>query len=249
MTDQSSVFEDANSSETPKPSSNDGLADLLGNIRNENGEQKYKDVETALAALKSSQAFIEQLKREKREIEDKFSQTKADLERMGTIDDYVKRLQSNPAANEPPKETPKGEGSLSEEQVARMLEQRLTEREQRAVESANLQRVEAELRKAHGDNAVTFIQQKAQELGMTVPELQALAKRTPAAALQIFGAAPGKPNAPSQSSVYPPRKVDEDNPIPQFEKGVTAGGLTSRELVDRWKAVKDYTHKRLKVNE
>lgn len=248
MTD--SLFsEEPKQPETPAPSSNDPLADLLSGIRNENGEQKYRDVETALAALKSSQAFIEQLKREKREIEDKFTQTKADLERMGTIDDYVKRLQTNPAATEPPKETPKGEGSLSEEQVARMLDQRLTEREQRSMELANLQRVEAELKQAHGDNAVAFIRQKAQELGMTVPDLQAIAKRTPAAALQLLGAAPGKPNAPSQSSMYPPRKVDDDNPMPQFEKGVTAGGITSKELVDRWKSVGAYTHKRLKVNE
>jgi len=44
----------------PLPS--DDLSTLLSGIKNERGEQKYKDVKTALEALKHSQEYIPEVK-------------------------------------------------------------------------------------------------------------------------------------------------------------------------------------------
>ena len=53
--------------------SDNSFADLLGSIKNERGEPKYKDVQTALDALKHSQDFIPQLKIEKEQLEIKLA--------------------------------------------------------------------------------------------------------------------------------------------------------------------------------
>lgn len=256
MTDQSMFDEEQpkekqNTEETPRETHADPFADQLSQIRNENGEPKYKDVQTALDALKNSQSFIEQLKAEKRELEDKYNKTQSDLERMGTIDDYVKKLQ-NPqetATANQPKETPKGEGGLSEDQVARLLEERLAAREQQAVRSANLNKVQDHLRETHGDNAAVFLKQKATELDMTLEELKDLASTKPTVALTLLGGKAQTPAKPSQSSVIPPREVPNDNPMPQWERSAVHGGLTNKQLAERWKQAKQFTYKRIKVEE
>lgn len=247
MTDQS-MFDDnnTNNSETPSQTQNDPLADLLKEIRNENGEQKYKDVATALKALGSSQQFIRQLQEEKRQVEEEKARVKAELERMGTIDDYVKRLQPNRTADEP-KETPKGEGGLSVDDLDQLLEQRLTVREQQARKAANLQQVESQVAETYGDKAAEFIKQRAQELSMPIAELKELAMKSPSAALRLLDMSKKNTPAPTHSSVFPPRQPTDDNPIPKFDRSVVHGGMTNEELVERWKQAKAYTHKRLNV--
>ena len=59
MSDQT-VFDTENKQEVPV---NDYSA-LLSNIKNERGEQKYKNIEEALKALASSQEYIPKLHRE-----------------------------------------------------------------------------------------------------------------------------------------------------------------------------------------
>lgn len=250
MSDQT-LFDEQNKDtpETPANPQTDPLADLLREIRNEQGEQKYKDIPTALKALANSQQFIRQLQEEKRSVEEEKERVRAELEKMGTIDDYVKRLQPNNATADQPKETPKGDGGLSEERVAQLLEERLTARERQAVATANLSQVETHLKQTHGERAAEFLKQRASELNISVTDLKELAMKTPSAALALLGGEVKKPVVPSQSSVIPPRQAPDDNPFPQFERSVVHGGLTNEELKDRWKQAKAYTHKRLKVEE
>ena len=77
---------------TPGNTQTDPFADKLQEIRNENGEPKYKDVETALSALKASQDYIKQLKGENQSWEEKYQSVKEELEKMGSIDDFVNRI-------------------------------------------------------------------------------------------------------------------------------------------------------------
>lgn len=247
VTDQSMFNEDNGTPETPAQPHSGSLEDKLKDIRNESGEQKYKDVETALEALKNSQQFIEQLKREKREIEERHNKTQSELEKMGAIDDYVKRLQPQNAPADPQKETPKGDGGLSEERVAQLLEERLSAREQQLVQAANLKQVEDQLKQTYGDNSATFLKQRATELSMSITDLKELAMKTPSAALALLGQPNKKPIVPTQSSVIPNRQLNDQNEPPKFERSTVHGGLTAAEMKDRWNQSKSYTNKRLGV--
>lgn len=247
MSDQTSVFDEQQEiPETPDTTQPDPFADQLKRILNENGEQKYKDVETALKALDTSQQFIRQLTEEKRQLEANFNQAKSDLEKMGTIDDYVKRLQPDRTA-EAPKETPKGNEGLSVSDLDKLLEQRLNEREVNSVRTANLKQVEDQIAKTHGDGTVEFIKQRSMELSMSPTELKELAMKSPSAALALLGVETKKPTVPTQSSVIPPRQAPDDNPVPQWERSAVHGGMTNTELVNRWNQAKAFTHKRLNV--
>lgn len=246
MTDQSMFDEQPKQPETPANPQLGSLEDLLAGIRNENGEQKYKDVATALQGLKNSQQFIETLKREKREVEEREARARAELEKMGTIDDYVNRLKPQTATPNSEPKTVETKG-LSEEQVAQLLEQRLTAREMEQTKAANLQQIENHLTQTHGDQAVEFLKTRARELNMTVTDLKELAQRTPSAALQLLGASPNKPANPTQSSGIPPRNNPNTLEPPKFDRSVVHGGLTSQEVKDRWNASKDYTFKRLNI--
>lgn len=173
-----------NTEVTPSEPQTDPFADKLQEIRNESGEPKYRDVPTALDALKNSQQFIEQLKQEKRELEEKYNKTQSELERMGAIEEYVEKLKPSNANADQPKETPKGDGGLSEERVAQLLEERLSAREQQALQAANLEKVVGKLTEAHGDNAAEFIKQRAKELNTSAQELKNLAMSNPSVALE-----------------------------------------------------------------
>ena len=218
MSDQT-IFDDKKQEETPATPDNtqtDPFADKLQEIRNENGEPKYKDVETALSALKASQDYIKQLKGENQSWEEKYQSAKEELEKMGSIDDFVNRIspkkeESTPA---PTQETPKISEGLSEEQVAKILEERLAAREQESAKAANLKRVIDHLQQAHGDKAVEYIQQKAQELGTTPAELKSLAGSNPQMVLRLLDSGEKQqPSKPTETSFLSNSNFKEENKI------------------------------------
>ena len=232
--------------ETPPTSQPDPFADKLMAIKNENGEPKYKTGEAALEALQASQQFIETLKTEKQGVLTDLEKAKAELAKMGNIDDFVKRIAPN-AEPEPTKPTSEKSQSLSEEEITKLLETALSKREQESRAKANLDSVIVEVSKTHGDKAASVIAQRAKDLQTTPEALRELAKTNPTMALTLLNVKVQPSAQPSRSTTIPPIHSSESNPAPVFEKGVARGGFSNKELVDRWRQVKDFTYKELKV--
>lgn len=248
MSDQDVFAENqTNPAGDPSVSPTDPFADKLKEIRDETGKPKYKDVDTALEALNASQQFIEQLKQEKRQVEAEKATAEAELAKLGNIDDFVKRL--NPT-QEQPNVTPTSDapGGLSEDKVVELMEQRLKAQQEKAVAEQNLQKVLSTLVQEHGDNAATFIQNKAQELGTTPTKLKELSSSNPTMALHLLGGAAVKPKVtPSVSSVLSPTNDSGELTRPVVEKGqgVARGGRTNKELLEMFRQSKEYTNKRI----
>ncbi len=231
--------------ETPSSSTDDIFADKLKKIVNERGEPKYKDVDTALEALNASQQFIETLKQEKSQADQELEQAKAKLEQMGNIDDFVKRVSPNAKAKEEEPTSPTT-NSLSEERVQALLQEQFDRREQESRKASNLSEVTKKLSEVHGDKAAAFLKTKAEELGTTIEGLKELSSTNPKMALALLGSpASNKPKPSQPSSVNLPLNTDGDNVRPQFEKGTTRGGLTSKEMTERWKQSAAFTNKRI----
>lgn len=233
---------------TPPSSTTDPFADKLNGIKNEQGQPKYKDVDTALEALAASQQFIEQLKAEKAEEQRLRIEREAELSKMGNIDDFVKKL-NQPTQTQEQVETPQTSTGLSEEKVAELLQRELQNRDAQSAQSRNLNEVTQKLSEMHGDKSSAFIQKRATELGTTVTELKQLAMTNPKMALAALGTGTTKSSAPTQTSMNLPYTPSEDNPRPQFDRGTTRGGLTSKEVAERFRQSKAYTNKRLGVTE
>lgn len=254
MSDQTMFDETNNQPNTGDPSSTqaDPFADKLSVIKNENGEPKYKDVETALDALSASQQFIEQLKAEKAEVEQANEEAKRKLAEMGSIESFVEKISPKTATPPNPEATTKETQGLSEEKVAELLEQRLTERERKQAEESNLSSVVSKLSELYGDKAGEVIKTKAKEMNTTAAELRNLAAKNPTMALNLLGThTPTQAPKPSQSTTTPPLTPPDDNARPTIEKGkgISRGGRSNKDLVELMRQSKQYTNKRLGLEE
>ena len=245
MTDPFMSEEDKNKEPavTPANPQSNPFVDKLMAIRNEKGEPKYKSVEDALDALAASQQFIETLKTEKRTVQEQLDAASAELAKRDTLEDFVQKLKptATPAA---PTETPTPDAGMSEEKVTQLLETTLEKRERQAVEQRNLETVVGSLQEKHGDKAVEFIKQRANELQTTPAALKELAKANPTMALTLLGGDGKKVSAsPSQPSLVgsPPNP----NPVAPQKSGLARGGYSNKELAEAFKASRAETNKRL----
>lgn len=192
MTDQS-MF--GNQSNTPVTPDNNGTpagtnapnvnpyADLLGTIRNEQGVPKYGSVEDALKALPHANSFIEQLKREKAEQEAELQRLRGVADKTTELERTVQELLNkvNDTSNQklPP----------TQEDIAELVNRTLTQRDTERSAKENQAAVVATATKAFGtqEEAGKKFIQAAQEAGLSVPELEALAARSPKAVLKMMG--------------------------------------------------------------
>jgi len=209
---------------TPTPSSNDVFADQLATIKNEQGEQKYGSLEDAIKALKHSQEYIPSLKSELSTKDEEIIKLRAELEARKSVEEIVSQSTPQPEANQPQ--------GLGEEDIEKLLEQKLTQRQQQEVASNNLNSVVSELTQRYGDNTQAKIQEKANELGYKPSELQELAKKSPKLVLSLFGNSQSTP-APTAGGQFVP------NAAPQ-EVGKVKGllmGAKSSDIKGHWRAI------------
>ena len=193
MADQPSIFNgnapDNTNQDTPSDTSNvqntpsnDTVANLLKDIKNERGEQKYKDPLEALNGLKHAQEFIPQLKNQLADKDSELSRLREEVERLKNIQASVDALTQS---NSTPPATP--QASMTEEQIADLVARTLTKKEQEAVQQQNLSTVVSTLQQVFGADAGKTFYSKAQELGLSQEEINGLAATKPKAVLTMFG--------------------------------------------------------------
>lgn len=155
--------------------------DLLASIKNEQGENKYKDVPTALDALKHSQDFIKQLKEERDRLAKEREELLSQNEKLKTVEDTVFKLTSQQQQQQttPP--------VISEEVVANLVQETLTKREQAQVQQANVSKVVNQMQASFGENAEKAFYDKASEIGLSPLQINTLAAQSPQAVLRLFG--------------------------------------------------------------
>jgi len=208
MSDPTSIFENNQNQPTQANQNNGGngtpsngnppnpLADLLGSIKNDRGEPKYKSVEDALNALKHSQDYIPQLSDKLKQQELELAEAKAAAAKISQLEDTLKTLTQNTNNQQSSPPAPAG---LSSEDVAALVTQTLTRQQQAEVAKTNVSTVVNAVTKAFGEKSEEVFYNKAKELGMSMEDINALAARTPTAALKLLGLDGAKPTAPSQS--------------------------------------------------
>lgn len=192
MSDQT-IFEQNNGEQTPASQEQSILAtdaaqsqsnpwdNLLKDIKNEKGEPKYKTVEDALNGLKHAQEFIPKIKQEKTEAELKIEQMEAELTRLKGLENTVFEL------TQKQEQTQTSGVALNEEDIAKLVERTLSQKQQDEFRKKNQEVVVSTLVEQFGKEAETVFYGKAKELGLTVEEMNALAAKTPKAVLSLLG--------------------------------------------------------------
>lgn len=251
MTDQSNLFQNeqeqkpaVDQQQQNQAPAQDPYQDLLGSIRNEQGAPKYRDIPSALDGLKHSQEFIQTLKREKQEVEDKLRAMQQELEKRSSVEDIVQRLASQ--NGDAGKTNTSG---LSEQQIAELVASQLTQHQQASIEAQNLKSVNDTLIQRFGEKAGETLKAKADELGLTVQQLGDLAKKTPKAVLAYFPEAQQQQQVPKQglnTSGFQGTPAPQDIPAPS--KSLLAGA-SSREQAEYMKAIKAHIYAKYGVTE
>lgn len=188
MSDQdTSLFTNTGSQGTPPSStdnpssSNDPLANLLGEIKNERGEVKYKDVTSALTGLKHAQEFIPQLQGTLKEREAEIEKLRKEAERVAELERVIESMSQGGSSNLPPV------NKSPEVDVVSLVSKVLDQREQAKVAKTNADLVVQKVSEVFGADAEKKFYGKAQELGMSVAEFNALAARSPKSVLELMG--------------------------------------------------------------
>lgn len=205
MSDQDTSLFTNNGSQGTPPSSTDNsssnvdpVANLLGEIRNERGEPKYKDVGSALNGLKHAQEFIPQLQNSLKEKEAEVERLRKEAERVAELERVIEAMSSGGGSNPPPAK------KTDEVDVVSLVSKVLDQREQAKVAKTNADLVVQKVSEAFGADAEKKFYGKAQELGMSVAEFNALAARSPKSVLELMGikdSAPRTNGVPTSSSV------------------------------------------------
>lgn len=162
--------------------SNDLLADLLGSIKNERGEQKYSDPVKAIEALRHSQEFIPKLTEENESLRKKLSELEEAVGKMSNIEETVKQLA---ASQNDGGKTPQPE--FDEQKLTELVNTTLTRREVEIRQKTNISQVASAMQEKFGQEAEKVFYTKAAELGMDVETINSLAASSPQAVLQLFG--------------------------------------------------------------
>lgn len=173
------------------------ITTLLEGIKNERGEPKYKSLHDALVALQHSQTYIPQLTTQLSQKDTELIEARAAAAKVAELERSIEALtqrQPTPQATPP--------AGLSEEQIAELVSRTLTSRQAADLAKQNASAVATALQSALGTEAEAQYNAKAEELGMTVLELNALAARSPKVVLKMFDVkAPVTTGSPTQPTI------------------------------------------------
>lgn len=144
---------------------------------------KYKDKEALGRSRIEADIHIARLEDEQKRIRAELA-TRIDYE---TFLDQLKTSSLNSQGN-PPVEPPKDQNtSLTTEAIERLLEQKLTQREQEMTASQNFNLVDKKLSESWGPNYAQRLKQQAQELGVSEQFIKNVAAANPKALYRLVG--------------------------------------------------------------
>lgn len=189
MADQPSIFgtntpvtpDQPGGGNTPNVQIDPAIANLLTEIKNERGEPKYKTLQDALVALKHSQEYIPQLTNTLKQKDEELNSLKGTVDKLSEIEKTVQLLTQK--QNDAPTSAP----VVNEETIAELVTRTLTKTQQEAVAKTNVTTVVEAMKAKFGAEADKVFYGKAEELGMSREDFNALAARTPKAVLKLVG--------------------------------------------------------------
>ncbi len=193
MSDPTSIFDTTNPGSDPAnidPSKVTDLqatelTDLLGSIKNERGEPKYKTLKEALNGLQHAQTYIPELKNNLTAKERELQTAQEKAARVAELEETVRNLTQRTNTTDTPT------AGMSAEEIAnlvsRSVDTTLTQRQAAEQMAKNVQSVVSSLKEAFGDDAEKHFNQAAAEAGMSIAEFNSLAAKSPQIVLKALG--------------------------------------------------------------
>lgn len=170
----------------------DYVSELVGD------DKKFKDVQGLARGKLESDNYI-------KELTGRLDELRKELDSRTNLDTFLKEMKELKEVRSPsqtpqeqrdtpvPPTSKELDDSTIEETLSRLLDQRM----QKQQSETNLEKVQKVLKDQFGDEASRVINHKANELGMTVKDLEGLATRSPSAFLTLVGVSSERQTLPS----------------------------------------------------
>jgi hypothetical protein len=253
MSDQD-VFDSTKSTTETNVGDQDIFQEQLSGIKDSEGNQKYKDVPTALNSIVSAQEHIAKLEKENQALRD--SQDK-----LGSMHELLESIASARDDNQAPAQQAR-DGQLNEDAIKALMESAINE----SYEKKNLEQIERDqalLAQNNSDKVRNSLVEKfgstqeaskefhkvAQEAGMTTDELLGLGKTNPGVVLKLFETKT-KPTQDlssvsgfNTSAILNNRKI-EDDPITVDTKRILSGPSKDKSRTELMKQIMQNVYER-----
>lgn len=225
-----------------EPKVDNSLNDLLSQIKDDNGNQKYADAEVAIKALNDSQSYIKKLEQEAVQSKATNDANEVELNRQKTVDDVLARIE---ASKEPGQETPAPSG-LSADDVTKLVNQGLATSDAVKIATTNVNNVSKALVTKYGDKAQEAMLAAASANGYSADEFKALAETKPQAVLNLLGVTGTTSNTQSTPHSYnlPHEVAKKEAPTPERNMLV---GATDKQRGAYVKDIREYIHDKYDV--
>jgi len=203
----------------------DPYADLLKTITAEDGRPKYSSVQDAISSIPHAQKHIQTLEQELAEL--RAAKEQAAMEtRMGHMEESHLETQQT-----------QQEVGLREDQVAELVNQTLSQREQAQVQQKNVSTVVETLTGKFGSTeaADKAYRQKAAEMGISLDMMNSLAMHSPNAVLAYFGTTGASAPTKTEGSINT-ASMSHTQQTPKGKNPLLSGSM--KDMQGEWSRIK-----------
>lgn len=195
-------------SKTPEFGSNQG-SDGDQNKQTDGVTLSQEDIDSLKKSNSHAQEHIKRIEEENKQFREDLRNMQSELQKAATIDDLMTTYRQPESDDSPGTTSPQ----LDEEALLTKLKQEvfndMSYAQQLDQENQNWDTVEAELKQRHGEGWASYVDERAQELGMTNDQMEGFAKTSPKAFMELVGGST-RSAQPTQGSLIPPQGGMDD---------------------------------------
>ena len=180
--------------------------------------KKFKDVQELARGKYEADSFIAIQNKRMDELREDYLKLREEYQASASLKDLVDQLQ-NPQRNEEDRISPQADvtdrPAFDPNQLESLVSNKIREHEAKQKEQKNFNEVKAKLEDKFGSNASNILKKQIDELGLTVDDVNALARKSPKAFFKTLGL----DEASHNGFDAPPRSgVRNDSFAPQAKK-------------------------------
>jgi hypothetical protein len=183
------------------------------------GDRTFKSQEDVVNHIQHSQSHIATLEAENADLRSQLADANAKLGELDDlkqqVNDLMKQMQSEPTDQQQSSQT----GPISTEEVVKAVKGELQAEQQATIRETNFAKAKEAAQAKWGDEYLTKVQERASAIGLSVEDVDDMAKNKPAAFQSIIleqapQAAQERPSPFADSSVKPPSGQQQPQPKP-----------------------------------
>ena len=185
-----SLFQTTEQNQPENPNQPANQEDWLKKLVETKGEQ-WRDPQVVAKGKLEADAYVKQLESQLAEIREEMGKQDYSKELLEALKNKAPESTNgqSPQSNNDNGGTTQSQtnSALSDEQIKRLVETALTEREKTNTSTQNVTLVEQKMSEAFGTEAQAKVQEKAKELGLSLQRMQEIAAESPTAFLSLIG--------------------------------------------------------------